>query len=428
MHDTDTYGYDHWKINPKTKRRTRNSTRRAYAYAWRRYTDWCETEGRDPWDDPKGKTFAGFITAMTRAELKASTLRQCRAAIIYRYRTDPALHGRKDPTKTKRAKEAMAEIAELDEGRRKPQALEMTPDVMDRVLRASALRRSGEGHDAARLRHLEADATLRLMFDCALRVDDMARSEWTDLDARPDDNDNRTLFVRPGKTRHDRHAPVTPTTWAALQRWRAASPDPNGRISTASGPQALGQRIRRLGQFAGIPITGHSARRGRASSAARDGATEYDLMALGGWKSPAMANEYVKPLKANKVAARLYPNGDDHPEPEYDPIADAAANAPEALAYFTKILDNSTVLLPYVAGLSMAVALNASRDDPVVVHARDRLLELWPLPDPPRDCNRDDCPGFVLTADPRPDERWCSDRCRQIVRNEARRAARKAKT
>ena len=138
------------------------------------------------------------------------------------------------------------------------------------------------------------------MFDAALRVDDMARAEWPDLDPRPDDNDNRTLYVRPGKTRHDRYAPVTPPTWAALQRWRATSPDPNGRISTANSPQALGQRIRRLGEFAGIPITGHSARRGRASSAARDGATEYDLMALGGWKSPAMVNGVRQALEGQQ--------------------------------------------------------------------------------------------------------------------------------
>ena len=206
----DSYGYDHWKINPKTRRRTRSTTRRAYAYAWRRYTAWCESEGCDPWDDPKGKTFAGFIEAMTRAGLKATTLRQVRAAIVYRYATDPALHRRKDPTETRRAKEAMAEIAELDDGRRKPQALEMTPDVLERVLCASAVRRSGEGHDAALLRHAEADATLRLMFDAALRVDDMSRVEWADRDDRLDDNGNRTLYVRPGKTRHDRFAPITP--------------------------------------------------------------------------------------------------------------------------------------------------------------------------------------------------------------------------
>ena len=45
---------------------------------------------------------------MTRAGLKATTLRQCRAAIVYRYATDPALYGLDDPTKTDRAKAEMS--------------------------------------------------------------------------------------------------------------------------------------------------------------------------------------------------------------------------------------------------------------------------------------------------------------------------------
>ena len=401
-------GYEHHKPL------TRPSTAKAYTYAWRRYTDWCHTAGREPWNDPDGETFTEFVKAMTRAGLKATTLRQCRAAIVYRYATDPSLYGLDDPTKTDRAKAEMSRISDRDRARRQVKALELTPDLLERVLAASVLRRSGEGHDAARLRHLEAEATLRLMFDCLLRADDMARAEWTDLDARPDDNDNRTLYVRPGKTRDDGYAPVTPATWAALQRWRAASPDPTGRISTANSPQALGQRIRRLGQFAGIPITSHSARRGRATTAARDGATEYELMALGRWKSPAMANEYVKPLKANKVAARLYPNGHAEPEPDPEPVAVISARV-ERIAASTLALD-------------MARRLGAGRDHPEVAPERARFVELWPLPDPPLDCARDDCPGFVLVASPRPDERFCCDQCRQIERNARRRAARKDKT
>ena len=399
---------------PHHKPKTRPNTARAYAYAWRRYTGWCAEVGREPWADPDGETFAEFVKAMTRAGLKAPTVRQLSASIAYRYATDPALYGLDDPTKAEQALAEMSRIGERDRDRRKPQALEMTPDVLERVLAASALRRSGESHDAALLRHAEADAVLRLMFDAALRVDDAARVEWTDLDDRPDDNGNRTLYVPPGKTRHDRYAPITPTTWAALQRWRAASPDPTGRISTASNAQALGQRIRRLGEFAGIPITGHSARRGRASSAASDGATEYDLMALGGWKSPQIVAAYVKPLKANKVAARLYPNGHAEPEPEPDPVAIISARV-ENIAACTLALD-------------MARRLGADRDHPEVAPQRARFVKLWPLPDPPLDCARPGCPGFVLVASPRPDERFCCDQCRQTARNARRRAARRDKT
>ena len=400
--------YPHWKPT------TRPTTQRAYVYAWRRYTEWCAAEGLRPWDDPDGSTFAGFVVAMTRAGLQATTLRQCRAAIVYRYATDPALYGLADPTKADRARAEMAKITERNRQRRPAKALEMTPDVLEKVLDASAVRRSGEGHDAARLRHLEAEATLRLMYDAALRADDMARAEWADLDGRADDDGYRTLYVRPGKTRTDRHAPVSPATWAALQRWRAATPDPSGRISTAGNAQSIGARIRRLGEFAGVKITGHSPRRGRATAAARDGATEYELMALGGWKSPDVVSEYVKPLAANRVAAKLYPNGDHETEAQ-------AEAGPEPDPYDPR----RARLDAHTAALDMARELGATRDHPVVAEYRARFVEYWPFPDPPRDCARPGCPGFVFVPNPRPDERYCCEPCRAEVHNAKRRADRR---
>ena len=399
------------------KPKARASTRRAYEYAWRRYTEWCATEGREPWHDPLGETYAAFVAAMTRSGLKATTLRQCRAAMVYRYRTDPALHGLADPTRTKAVRDEMTTINEQDSNRRPPKALEMTPDMMEKVLTASVLRRSGEGHKQAALRHAEAEATLRLMYDAALRVDDMARVEWGDLDPKPDDGGYRTLYVRPGKTRRDRYAPVGPQTWEAVQHWGDLS-GRTGRISTANSAQALGQRIRRLGEFAGILITGHSPRRGRATTAARDGATEYELMALGGWKSPEVVAEYVKPLHANRVVARLYPNGHDDPGPEPATVAGQVTVANAAKLQYTDI-----------GMLAMAVIFDLLPPDKraeSVATVRNRILEWWPHRDPPRECARDGCAGFVLTVNPRPDERWCSDQCRQTARNTRRRAARKA--
>ena len=130
-------------------------------------------------------------------------------------------------------------------------------------------------------------------------------------------------------------------------------------------------------------------------------------MALGGWKSPDVVSEYVKPLAANRVAAKLYPNG-DHSEaeagPESDPYDPRRAR-----------LDANT------AALDMARKLGATRDHPVVADYRASFVELWPLAEPPKDCARDGCPGFVFTANPRPDERYCCDDCRAEVRRERRR-------
>ena len=412
-HDTDTYGYDHWDDD------TRPGTRRAYFYCWKRYTGWCDTEGRDPWHDPDGETFAAFARAMIRSGLKATTLRQCRAAVAYRYRDPDELNpspdplaDSPDPTKAEQVNKIMKRVNKRSRKHRPAKALPMTPDVRDRALRASAVRRSGESHDAARLRHLECEATLRLMFDGALRCDDMVRIEWAHVDSDPAANGHRTCYVPPGKTDEPRTANVSPPTWAALQHWHAATPDPAGRITTAATAKTLGERIRRLGEFSGTGITGHSPRRGVLTTAAQDGASQFELMAISGHKSPAVLAEYVDaPHAASNYVTKLQP-ADPDPAPDGDRSGVGAA-----LRYIGKIMDDSVAMLPYIAGLSMAVALNASRDDPAVAYARDRLIELWPLPDPPPDCARDDCPGFVLTANPRPDERFCCDQCRQIERN-----------
>ncbi len=396
---------------------TSTNTRQAYESSWKVYLEWCATEGREPWDDPTGDTFAAFVVAQVRAGRKPTTLRLHRAAIGYRYRTDPALYGLDDPARTERATAEMKRI-----NRRAPRtdkALPMTPDVMERVLAASKVRRSGEGHDAARLRHLEAEATLRLMYDGALRADDMARVEWGDIDPKPDADGYRTLYVRPGKTREDRYAPVTPPTWNALQRWRRWSPTPDGRITTATGAAPLGQRIYRLGQYCGVPITGHSPRRGRASAAARDGATEYELMALGGWKSPKIANEYVRPLQANRVAARLdKANGNGHhvePSPadiEHERAKDLWDEKQAGMLLMAAMLD----------------ALPADKRAEAIDAQRSAVLALWPQPEPPRPCARPGCPGLVLVLNPRPDERWCNPVCRAVVKRAERAAARAEQT
>ena len=374
-------------------------TRRAYEYAWRRYLRWCEAEGREPWNDPDGETFAAFTAAMVRAGLKATTLRQCRAAIVYRYRTDPALYKLADPTKTDTARAEMKAIARRDRGRRPNKALPMTPDVRERVLRVSALRRSGETADKARLRHAEAEAVLRLMFDAALRCDDMVRAEWGHLDTDPAANGHRSIYVPPGKTGHDRHGSVSAPTWAALQRWRAVTPDPDGRISTASTAQAIGERIRRLGVVAGVPLSGHSPRRGVATTLAQAGATEQELRAVGGWRSPAMVSEYCDaPHAASNAVSRLYqhePPAADHAEPtETADLALARAQGAVMLA----------------AALSRR--FGGVADDPAVMAAQELVFELWPLDDPPPRCERPGCPGLLLAVERRPTDRWCSTACR----------------
>ena len=379
-------------------------TVRAYEFCWRRYVGWCTAEGRDPWADPDGSTFAAFVVAEVRAGRKPNTISQSRAAITYRYRTDPALYGLADPAKSDAVVAEMKRLTRRSRGQRVAKAPALTPDLLERVVSVSALRRSREGADRAVERHLEFEATVRLMFDSALRCDDMMRAEWGHVSTEANGGGFRALYVPAGKTPHDRYGNISPQTWTALQRWRAATPDPTRRISTARSARALGERIRRAGAFAGVEISGHSPRRGVLTAAARNGASEFELMAIAGHKSPSMVAEYVDvPHAADNAVSRLYAEPDA--EPEGDPWMDGASHVFGLVDAFAA-----------EALTGLLARLEVHREHPVAVEVWAELRDVWPAPEPPRYCTREGCAGGVAFsvgtgADA---ERWCSDRCRQL--------------
>ena len=397
-------------------------TRKNYEQGWKRFADWCEAEGLDPLDG-KGETVASWLRAMYAEGRKPGTLKLWRVAVAYRYSTDPKLLGKPDPTKTDEVRRALVLItrAAARAGRGTKQANAMTFDVMERVLSASVLRRRCESPKQAELRHIEAEATLRLMFDCALRTDEMVRAEWSDLSTDPDVTTGaRTLHIPVSKTDQNGNGDyghVSPTTWAALQRWRARTPTPAGRISTAPKPNALAGRIRRLGEVAGVELSGHSARRGVATEVGRNGGSLFEVMAVGRWKDAATAKRYVDaPNAARNAVSKLYPG--DHAEP--DP------NLPDPnLPDLTDAFQEYAELARLQGALDMAAYARLGPDDPEVAAVRARLLEMWPLPDhPPPDCERPGCPGLILNAEQVARRRWCSIRCQDAARNDRRRAAR----
>ena len=377
-------------------------TIRAYGFGWRRYVGWCDAEGRDPWHDPDGSTFAAFVVAEVRAGRKPNTISQCRAAITYRYRTDPSLYGLADPAKSDAVVAEMKRLTRRARGQRVAKAPPLLPDMMEQVVAVSAIRRAREGAQRAIERHLEFEATVRLMFDSALRCDDMVRSEWAHVSTEANGGGFRALYVPPGKTPHDRYGNISPKTWSALQRWRAISPTPDGRISTARSAKALAERVRRAGAFAGVEISGHSPRRGVLTAAARNGATEFELMAIAGHKSPSMVYEYTdQGDAADNAVAKLYDEPD--PEPEGDPWMDGAAHAFGLVDAFAA--EAQTQLL---------ARLEVHREHPVAVEVWAELRDVWPAPEPPRYCAREGCAGGVgFTVGSGSDaERWCSERCR----------------
>ena len=377
-------------------------TVRAYEFGWRRYVGWCEAEGREPWNDPDGETFAAFIVAEVRAGRKPNTISQCRAAVTYRYRVDPRLYGLPDPAKSDAVVAEMKRLSRRARGQRVAKAPPLTLDLLELVVAVSAIRRSRESAQRAVERHLEFEATVRLMFDAALRTDDVMRVEWADVSTEANGGGFRSLFVKPGKTPGTRFGNVSPKTWTALQHWRSISPTPDGLITTARSARALGERIRRAGAFAGVEISGHSPRRGVLTEAARNGASEFELMSIAGHKSPSMVYEYTdQGDAADNAVSRLYDEPD--PEPEGDPWTDGARHV-------WGLVDAAAA----EAQIQLLARLDIHRDHPVAVEVWAELRAAWPAPEPPRYCAREGCAGGVaFTVGSGSDaERWCSDRCR----------------
>ncbi|MDE0495205.1 MAG: site-specific integrase, partial [Acidimicrobiaceae bacterium] len=249
-----------------TKKRPKRSTIKTYEQAWQRYSTWCESEGHDPLDaDPA--TVVAFVNAMNDRGLKMSTIRLTCASVTHFHKR----HGLADPTKHEPVRDALAwaqEDADADESRAETSATPLTKDLLERVLAVSAIPRSCESPAHAATRHAEMSAVLRLMFDSALRCDEASRARWSWL-GEPDDMGRRDLRIPASKT-GKRTGHVSRRTAEALDRWRATSPDPDGRITTAPTTTALAARIKRLGQRAGVELSGHSARHGVLTSCAEN--------------------------------------------------------------------------------------------------------------------------------------------------------------
>lgn len=398
---------------------TTESTRATYAYGWDRFAEWCAAEGHDP-NDGDPATVVAFLVAMFGRGMKPTTLYTWRAGIRHHYLTDLVLLSKgwpddysptDDPAVT-RAFKRMRRTAARD-GRAPESTTALTPDVMERVLAVSAVRRSGESVEKATLRHLEAEAMLRLMFDSALRADEAVRACWSDLSTKPDPTTgHRTLHIPVSKTDQNgngRFGNVSPPTWQALQRWRSASGG-TGRITTASSASALSQRFKRLGAAAGVKLTGHSPRRGVATALGWDGASEQELKAVGGWKDTQTLGRYIDaPNAARNAVCRLY--ADDDTDDDTDGFTGSLLS--RAYAGREQTFPDRMERERLEGELDMARKLGLGPDHPEVVAVRERILALWPLDDPPADCGRDGCPGLVLVANPRPADRFCCDPCRR---------------
>ena len=417
MHDTDQDA----EITERTEKN--------YRAGWRRYTEWCAAEGLDPLDGD-GEQVAKFLWAMYDEGRALGTVKLWRVAVAHRYDphrevpiydTDAVLQKRPDPTKTGEVRRALKRMTKNAPraGRSAKVATAMTRDKLAKVLEVSALRRACESEAQARKRHAEMSAVLALMYDGLLRCDEMAAARWEDLADKPHPKSGHyKLRITSSKTDQNgngAYAFVSRQTWQALQRWRAMSDDPNGRICSSNSANALGGRIRRLGEAAGLKLSGHSPRRGAACDMAEAGATEQQLKQAGRWtRSDTVARYIDEGDAANGGMAIMY---GDAPEPTPAPAAG------EAWVRMIEQIETAEVLLRYRTALEMATALGADRDAPAVVAARKLLLEAWPLEDPPPECAAEGCLSFVLVLDPK--QIYCTDECQHAARNARKREQRR---
>lgn len=419
MHDTDPLLTDEHEV-------ITDRTRRNYEAAWRRYADWCQAEGLDPLDGDVDQIRA-WLVAMYRSGIKPGTLKLWRIAIGHHYRNDPALADQPNPAAHKRVGSLLKRITieAADAGVTTTSANAMTRDVLERVLAVSAERRACESEEQARRRHAEMSALLPLMFDGCLRADEAVRARWDHLSTTPHPvSGHYQLAIPKSKTDQEgkgSHAFVSRETYQALQRWRSHPDADAEQISTAPSANALAGRIRRLGEIAGVKLSGHSARRGAATELRHNGGTERDLKAAGRWSRSDTVNRYIEEADAaNGGMAKLYGNGHDEPEPDEipldpdDPQSDRDARVWEAKKQLQVVVELDAARRPE----DRAAIIEDLRS--FIRSARSEDLP------PALDCDRPGCPGLVLTANPRPGERYCSTRCQQVVRSDRRRAERQA--
>jgi integrase len=75
----------------------------------------------------------------------------------------------------------------------------------------------------------------------------------------------------------------------------------NGRPLTK---ESFGNEFKTACKDAGVPGSAHGVRKIAATTAANNGATEFELMAIFGWTDPKMASHYVKTANRKRLAAQ----------------------------------------------------------------------------------------------------------------------------
>lgn len=295
------------------------NTKRAYFADWRLFTAWCSAHGLSPLPaDPR--TVALYLTARADEGLKFSTLRRYVAAIGTAHRR--AGH---DPPGRSRV------VADILKGLRRrlgAAPARATALVVEDLVAAATAGASRNRHHAgpgAKLREARDKAVLLLGFAAALRRSEIAALAVTDLERRPE---GLVVTIRRSKTDQSglgrqvgvpRGARAETCPVEAVEAWLAAASVTEGPlfrrvVGATVAPEALsGRAIAEIVEAAaaaaglqGERYSGHSLRRGLATTAARAGKGLREIMAQGRWSAVSTVAGYLEEaaLLSEKNAAR----------------------------------------------------------------------------------------------------------------------------
>jgi site-specific recombinase XerD len=288
------------------------ATIRAYEHAWGRFKEWCEAGGFPSLPCTEA-TAIGYISALEAAAVSYSTISRHVAAIKWAHETAGSLF-----EATPALERVTQGIARRRRDHKPDAATALTPEDLRTIL-------AGFGSDPKDIRDR---AVILLGFCTGLRRSEIVRLTIEDMEPHQDglrayvshsktDQTGKGTYRAIPKGSSPSTCPVT-AYWA----WLHVSGVTTGRIFRAIrkggavwgeglNDQAIADILRSRALAAGLTggnakWSGHSMRRGFATTAARNGVSRAQIMQDGGWKSNAVdtyidAGESFKDRAANRL-------------------------------------------------------------------------------------------------------------------------------
>jgi site-specific recombinase XerD len=260
-----------------------------YSQSIRFFSDWLAAKGRPATlDELTRHAIAGWLADLTEVN-DIETVRT-RLRGMRRFCRWLAAEGEVDKAPT--------EGVEMPAPTEKPVRV-FTEDELTRMLKVCAVPRGKAGaYDRRIFDGRRDEVILRMLFDCGVRVSELAGINLDDLDL-----DREVAFVT-GKGARPRAVPYEAKTAQAVDRYlriRSAHPKAatTNRLLLAErgpiSPDGIRWRLEGIGREAGVEdVHPHAFRHTFAHRWLANGGQERDLMHLAGWRSDAMLQVYAR--------------------------------------------------------------------------------------------------------------------------------------